>query len=193
MNTKLVRLLSVISAVLTLIIVGEWLYASYAKRQMLLSIKSGIIKPYQADELPRLDLARRTEESYADLAARPLFIKGRRPVNEPDVAKNGGLAESDSFDWQLNGIYSSEKGISALFSHTKTADKKNKSLKITTGDEIEGWKLTEIGKDSVILIKDGNRKEVMLRKPKLKELPQQPSLANAPKIKAETPENKENE
>ena len=193
MNTKLVKLLTVVCAVLALIIVGEWLYASYAKRQMILSIKSGIIKPYQADALPRLDLARRTEESYADLAARPLFIKGRRPVDEPDVSKNGGLVESDSFDWQLNGIYSSEKGISALFSHTKTADKKNKSLKITTGDEIEGWKLTEIGKDSVILNKDSNRKEVMLRKPKLKELPQQANLANAPKIKAETPENKENE
>jgi len=193
MNTKLIKLLTIVCAVLGVIIVGEWLYASYAERQMLLSIKSGAATHYQADKLPELRLARQAEESYADLATRPLFIEGRRPVDEPEVAENGGLVESDSFDWQLNGIYSDKKRISALFSRTKKTGTKNESSKITTGDEIEGWTLTEIGKDSIILEKDNNRKELMLRKPKLKALPEQRKPANVPQSNAETPENNEDE
>lgn len=191
MNTKLIKLLTVVCAVLALIVLGEWLYASYAKRQMLLSIKSGAAQQYQADQLPELELARQTEETYADLVARPLFIQGRRPVDEPEVAKAGEVTDSDTFDWQLDGIYSTEKRVSALFSPTKTKGKKNKSIKITIGDEVEGWKLAEIRKDSVLVEKDSNQKEVMLRKPKLKALPQQKNLASAPKLNEEPPVNAE--
>ncbi|MGR8998827.1 MAG: hypothetical protein ACU88J_07245 [Gammaproteobacteria bacterium] len=196
MNTKLVKLLTVVCAVLALVIVGEWLYASYAKRQMLLSVKSGASKQSQADKLPELELARQTEESYADLVARPLFIQGRKPVEESSTVE---VAESGSFDWQLDGIYSDKKRIAVLLSRTKKTGAKNESLKITSGDEIQGWTLTEIRKDSVILEKSGSRKELMLRKPKLKVLPQQRHRANAPKpneeppVIEETPENNENE
>jgi hypothetical protein len=193
MNTQLAKILTVICAVLAFVIVSEWLYASYAKRQMLLSIKAGDAGQYQADKLPELNLAGQTEETYVDLAARPLFIQGRRPVDEPEVAANGGVVESDSFDWELNGIYSAGKRVSALFSQTKATDKKNKALKISAGDEVDGWNLTEIRSDSVILEKDSNRKEMMLRKPKLKAFPQQRNPANALKRKAETAENNENE
>ena len=193
MNTKLIQLFTIACAVLGVVIVGEWLYASYAERQMLLTIKSGSAMPYQADKLPQLNLTRQAEESYVDLVARPLFIQGRRPVDEPEVTANGGLVESDSFDWQLNGIYSNKERVSALFSSTKKTGTKNETSKITTGDEIEGWILTEIGKDSVIMEKDSNRKELMLRKPKLKALPQNRNTANVPKRNAETPENDNDE
>lgn len=194
MNTKLIQLFTIACAVLGGVIVCEWLYASYAERQMLLSIKSGSARPYQADKLPELNLTRQAEESYVDLVARPLFIQGRRPVDEPEVAANGSLVDSDNFDWQLNGIYSNKERVSALFSRTKKTGAKNETSKNATGDEIEGWTLTEIGKDSVIMEKDGNRKELMLRKPKLKALPLlKRKPANVPKRNAETSENDNNE
>jgi len=192
MNTKLIKLLTIACAVLGVIIVGEWLYASYAKRQMLLSIQSGAATPYQADKLPELNLAQQTEESYVDLAARPLFIEGRRPVAEPEVAGDGSTAESGSFDWQLDGIYSDKKRTSALFSGTKKTGAKYESLKLTTGDEVQGWRLAEIRQDGVTLEKDGNRKDIMLRKPKLKESPpERRKPANVPQLNAKTPENTE--
>ena len=82
MNSKLVSVLAVVCTVLVLIIIGEWLYAVQAQKRTLASTTSKETK-ISLDEMPGIELSRRTEESYADLVARPLFIKGRKPVDEP--------------------------------------------------------------------------------------------------------------
>jgi len=64
------------------IIIGEWLYAVQAQKHVLTSSTSTETK-ISTDEMPGIELTRQSEESYADLVARPLFIKGRKPVDEP--------------------------------------------------------------------------------------------------------------
>ena len=172
MNIKLIKLLVSVCIGLCLIIAGEWLYASYMQHRLLTSISSEKPQDYKTDELPEIELTKQPEESYVDLVARPLFIKGRRPVDEPSPEAAQAAAKSESFDWQLNGVYSTKKTVSALFSRSKSKVAKDNHRKITVGDDLDGWKLTEINKDRVMLKQGSNEKELLLRKPKLKALPQ---------------------
>jgi len=190
MNSKLVSLLASVSILCALIIIGEWYYAVRAKKHALSSTPSAEIK-LAHDEMPGLELTRQSEESYADLVARPLFIKGRRPVEEPSQEGAQALGAVETFDWQLNGIYSSKKGLFALFSRTTTKAPKDNYRKLSTGTDLDGWKLTEIHYDKVILKQGSQQKELLLRKPKSKELskkttmPNQlnaPTMPNAPSI-----------
>jgi hypothetical protein len=155
---------------LGLIIVGEWLFANYTQHRLLTSISSENLPDYKADELPEIDLAKQPEESYVDLVARPLFVKGRRPVDEPRPEAEQAAAKSEAFDWQLTGIYGTKKTVSALFDRPKAKGAKDRIRKITVGDELDGWKLTDISKDKVIFKQGSEEKELLLRKPKLKAL-----------------------
>ena len=179
MNSKLVSLLASVCILCALIIIGEWYYAVRAKKHALSSTPSAEIK-LSHDEMPGLELTRQSEESYADLVARPLFIKGRRPVDEPSPEEAQTIAVANTFDWQLNGVYSSKKGLSALFSRSTTKVPKDNYRKIRSGADLDGWKLTEIHKDKVILKQGSQQKELLLRKPKSKELSKQANMPNIP-------------
>ncbi len=177
MNSKLIKVLVSVCISLCLVIVGEWLYASYMRHRLLASISSAKQQDYKADELPEIDLTKQPEESYVDLVARPLFIKGRKPVDEPrqDAAQAVAI-KPENFDWELSGVYSAKKAVSALFSRSKSKVAKDNYRKITLGDDLDGWKLVEINKDRALLKRGSSEKELPLRKPKSKVLlpPQQP-------------------
>ena len=173
MNNKLIKLLAFSCMGLCLIIAGEYLYASYAQQRLLTSISAQTPQDYKIDALPEIKLGKQPEESYADLVTRPLFLKGRRPVDEPgpeskQAADLAAAAKSLSFDWQLNGVYGTKKNLSALFSRVKTKVAKDNHRKITLGNDLDGWKLTQITKDKIILKQGMNEKELLLRKPKAK-------------------------
>lgn len=170
MNSKLITLLVFACISLSLIIAGEWLYASYTQHRLLTSVSSEKLQDYKADELPEIELTKQPEESYVDLVARPLFVKGRRAVEEPSPEAEQAAAKSESFDWQLTGVYGTKKTVSALFSRAKSKLAKDNFRKITLGDDLDGWKLTEMNKDKVMLKQGANVKELLLRKPKLKVL-----------------------
>ncbi len=172
MNNKLMKLLASVCLGLCLIIVGEWFYASYMQHRLLASINSAKQQDYKVDELPEIELTEQPEESYADLVARPLFIKGRRPVDEPSPEAEQAAAKFESFDWQLTGIYSTKENVSALFSRAKSKLAKDNHRRIRLGDDLDDWKLSEINKDRVMFKQGSNEKELLLRKPKLKALPQ---------------------
>lgn len=172
MNNKLNLVLSIVCVVLILIIGCEWLFAKQAQKKLLNTVVS-TGKKVSHDEMPTIELTAQTEESYADLVERPLFIKGRRPVDEPPPADPQGISKIPvKFDWALNGVYTLKKDLSALFSRTTAKVRKDNYRKIKVGDDLDGWKLSEIQKDKVILKQGSDEKELLLRKPKLKEHPQ---------------------
>jgi hypothetical protein len=172
MNSKLIILLISVCAVLLLIISAEWFFAEQSQ-QKLLATTNATAKNTPPDEMPGVELTKRPEESYDDLVSRPLFIKGRKPVDEPkpDDAQTPAIAMV--FDWELNGVYTKNKGLTALFSRSKVKVPKDNYRKVAVGGDLDGWKLAEIHKDKVILMQGGAQKELLLRKPK----PKQPSLA----------------
>lgn len=171
MNTKLIRLLVAVCIGLCLIIAGEWLYASYKQQRLLTSLSSEKGQDYKTDELPQIELTKQPEESYVDVVARPLFIKGRRPVDEPVPDTAQAAAKADSFDWQLTGVYSTKKTVSGLFSRVKTKVVKDNHRKIGVGEDIDGWKVTEINNDGAVLKQGSSEKTLPLRKAKPKTLP----------------------
>ena len=182
MNNKLVSILASVCIVCVLIIAGEWFYAVQTKKNALASSTSTETK-LSHDEMPDIELTRQSEESYVDLVARPLFIKGRKPVDEPSPEEVQNMAVANIFDWQLNGIYTTKKGLSALFSRSKSKVAKDNHRRIGVGADLDGWKLTEIHQDRAILNQGNEQKELLLRKPKLKDLskkPNQPNIPNAP-------------
>jgi hypothetical protein len=181
MNTKLVSVLAAVCLVCALIIIGEWFYSVQAQKQILSSITSGETTQSD-DEMPGIELTQKSEESYVDLVSRPLFIKGRKPVDEPSPEDELTNAVAKNFDWQLNGVYSTKKGLAALFSRSTSKVPKDNHRKINTGADLDGWKLTEIQKDRAIFKQGDQQKELLLRKPKLKELPNKSRVPNMPNV-----------
>ncbi len=169
MNLKLIKLLAAICAFLSIIILCEGLYALYAQKNLLASIQSSGKQKNAAVELPAIELTKQPETSYTELVNRPLFITGRRPVAEPDSkdAKPAAVA-SQTFNWALNGVYTHKKGLYVLLSRTNTKVAKDNFRKVTKESDIDGWKLTEIYKDKIVVSQGDQTKELPLRKPKPK-------------------------
>ena len=109
-------------------------------------------------------------------------------MDEPSPEDEKTAATANNFDWQLNGVYSSKKGLAALFSRSTSKVPKDNYRKISTGADLDGWKLTEIQKDRAILKQGDQQKELLLRKPKLRDLskkskiPDMPNIPNIPNI-----------
>lgn len=176
MNMKVVKLLVYICIGLGLVTVAEWLYAGYSRRQLVAEIEAVHAQDYKTNLLPQIELARQPEQSYRDLVERPLFIKGRRPAKEAEkeVVVQGPAGQSDNFDWQVNGIFSTRNKISALLSRVKTKVAKDNYRKVAVGDQIDGWKIAEINKDRVVVTQGGKEKELLLHAPKAKDSASQP-------------------
>jgi hypothetical protein len=188
MNIKLIRLLVSACIGLCVVIAAEWLFVTYTQHDLLTSISAEIKQDYKADELPEIELTKLPEESYVDLVARPLFIKGRRPVDEPKPeSEQAAVVKEVVFDWQLNGVYGKGENKSALFSRSKSKVAKDNFRKITVGDDLDGWKLTKINTDKVMFMQGGLEKELLLRKPKLKG-PSPRTNGAVPPVPGATPE-----
>jgi len=177
MNIKIVNFFAIVGAVLFVIIITEWIIFEFSENRLLKSDLSQNRKAPLLNEIPGINLKEKTEESYADLVTRPLFIKGRRPVEESSTDQSDLKPGSDTFDWQLNGVFTTDQGLSALFSRTRSRDAKDRFRKLKENGDLDGWKLTEIHDDKVILIQDEESKELLLSKPKPKELPKTPVQA----------------
>lgn len=180
MNTKLFSALISLCIGCALIIMCEWLYNVWAEHSTLSSLTPVATKTAH-DDMPHIDLTKQKEDSYVDMVARPLFIAGRRPVDEPrpEDLQNMG-APPIIFDWDLHGVYTTAKGLSALFSRSKTKIAKDNYRKISLGADLDGWKLTEIHEDKVLLNQGTQQKELPLRKIKLKNPAQKANDPNIP-------------
>jgi hypothetical protein len=188
MNSKLIAGLASFCIACILIIIGEWLYASWAEKTILTSLTS-TDKKLSPDEMPHIELNEQPEESYVDLVARPLFIKGRKPIDEPSPEEAKNALVPVIFDWELNGVYTTANGLSALFSRSKTKVAKDNYRKIGIGAELDGWKIVEIYQDKALLKQGTQEKELLLRKIKPKDPSKKTTNLNTP----DTTEPQENE
>ncbi len=168
MNIKLIKFLAALCAGLCFLIVCEWLYAIYAHNQLLSSIQAVDTQKKPAAKLPSIELAKKPESSYMDLVARPLFVQGRKPVNESSATAVPVTTSTDTFNWALSGVYTQKNDLYALFSRTTTKVPKDNYRKVTKDNDIDGWKLIEIDKDKVVVSQGGIQKELPLRKSKPK-------------------------
>lgn len=178
MNVKLITLLASLCLALGLIIAGEWLYARQTQAKLL---APAAVKPDPAEPeaLPGVSVAAQSEDSYTALILKPLFIKGRKPVDEPDPEESRTAVPESAFDWELSGIYGKNGRVSALVSRGKVKVIRDNHRRIRIGAELDGWKLADIQNDRVILMRGDARKELLLRKPKPKQVSGRPTPSGA--------------
>lgn len=189
MNNKLIMALGAICGALVLLIAGEWFYAGFS-RQRLLDTQLPKENTAPPETMPEINLTEKDEQSYAELVNRPLFIEGRKPVNEPPPESAVKATEvAINFDWVLNGIYTSANGtVSALLTKTATAKlPKGGHKRLVAGELLDGWKLAEIAGDHVLFTLDGAQKNLPLHKSKPK-APIKPNNGQPPPEGAPVPE-----
>jgi hypothetical protein len=189
-NVKVLKLVSTVCAGLLMIIVMEWLIAKFSENRLLSSIESPVPSNVSNERVPAVDLEAKPEESYVDLVARPLFLKGRKPVEEVSAENEKEQIGNGTFDWRLDGIYTGRNGLSALLSRSKEGGvspapaaagsmpsaqdpkaKPDNFRKVSESEDVDGWRLVQIKTDRVVFELGGEVKELVLRKPKPKELP----------------------
>lgn len=189
MNIGLIKLLATACSVLIAVVCIEWIFGEYVERQLFsgLEIESGA--DYDALALPRIETGRRNEDSFSDMVARPLFIEGRRPTAETAESAGEAAAEAalENFDWQLTGVYTRDRALMGLFSRAQKVAGQANHVKLAVGGEIAGWRLVEIYADKAVLEANGNRRELILRKPKPTQLPQQPKSPALPRRQPTNP------
>lgn len=139
--------------------------------------------PSSAAEIPR-DFALPPLDRYPFFVSRPLFLEGRKPLETEDETIASAIA-SPPPEVELTGILETpEAGQLALL---RSLDGHH-HYRLRPGDSIEGWQLTRIAADHVIL-EQGTREHVLkLIKPR----PQTPGRnrkkpENAPNIRKPVP------
>ena len=144
------------------------------------------------EEATDLNLSDPSEDNYSDLVERPMFIKGRKPVEEP-IPEEMALAtaqKTENVNWELIGIYSTPKGTTAFFSRSNGRLPKDNFRKCKLGDALDGWHLSEINESGVNLTQGTEPKKLPLRKMKPKNpTPTPVSPANATPVPVPAPQN----
>jgi len=165
MNLSLMKLLLGICVFLLVILLMEWLLIGSSDNLPVELPASDQNRQSQEIELPDLVLEKQPLERYSDMVDRPLFIEGRKPVldSEPDGGKQEQVSQID--DLILDGIYSLEGKMNALFRKQK---RDKEYFKKSEGDDISGWLIKELQPDRAILERAGKQQTIMLRKPKLR-------------------------
>ena len=100
-------------------------------------------------------------EDYASVAERPLFLPDRRPPpEEPEDASDEGLPEepAELKDVDFSAVVITPDAVKAWVT---PYSQERRWLRI--GDEIDGWTLTRIGPDSLVLERQGETNEILLR------------------------------
>jgi hypothetical protein len=192
-NIKLVSLLVISIAVLITLIIAEWGSMRLARQALLEDVNKVETRGYDIEELPSIDLLQTSVDEYSEMVNRPLFIKGRRPIE--NIASNAAdpIITGD-FKQTLIGIYGTEQGMSALFKNTSPGVGGPKFYKVFVGDDVEGWKIDEIHNDKVVLSQAGSQQQANLHKPRPKRIaiPKKKKRLAPPKLKQKKSEKKLN-
>lgn len=179
MSANMLKLMLAVSGLLLGILMLEWLVIGSDEAPSAIVAESNESKSFDVD-LPEIKSSGKTQEMYADMVERPLFIDGRRPVEESEET-SASVEESKIEDLTLMGVYIRDELSTAMFD---VQDDKKQYVKKQLGDEISGWLIQEIHADRVVLERDGAMETLLLRKPKLSKAK---AGVKAPKQKRENP------
>lgn len=98
-------------------------------------------------------------EQYDEIIRRPVFVATRRPAAAPDLSP-GHTGEIRLLDmYPVVGVVIA--GEQRLVLIRKAAG--DTVSRIAQGAELDGWTLTEVSRERLVLEKAGNRKEVSLQ------------------------------
>lgn len=154
-------LLGCLTLLLALAVAGEWLWKSAAQRNLRAQLSSSggtVGVSSEGTESKTFELP--PQEDFDAIVERPLFFQGRRPISAEDAV---AATPDKPFDWQLHGIVKGPDGELILLK-----DKAGHHQKLQADEKLDGWELTEIADDRVVLVRGEARQTLLLQKPKPK-------------------------
>lgn len=156
-----------------LIIIGaEWFYVEQYRIKFLSRINEVEGGAFDVDKVPEFKGLKKPISEYIQIANRPLFIEGRKPVPEEEKLDEGEvLAVVEDFDLSLIGVVSTPNGVFALMEDPKAKDRQDRFFKAKQNELIHDWEVAKIWDDKVVMRHDKEITEVALSKPKPKSLP----------------------
>ena len=163
MKKLLIHVLLVLNALLLLLFVVEWFWLH--RDETVAEPVSRITDAENEDSLPVMDLSGQSLDKYLAMVEKPLFIQGRKPIESVEEELPPETS-SDIEQLALMGVYSLEGEYFALIDDKSAQGKKY--FKKKKGDRIAGWVINQIESDRIVLLRGGQKKTVMLRKPKPK-------------------------
>lgn len=110
------------------------------------------VAPRLPDELPDID-------HYAVIAERPLFVSDRRPPSGETESEAPEEEPPAKLEYDLTAVVMSPEGKTALLQ--KPGEKKVE--RALEGDLLDGWTLTQILEDRVVLERQGEKNSIVLR------------------------------
>ncbi|MCP5305417.1 MAG: hypothetical protein H6953_08215 [Chromatiaceae bacterium] len=96
-------------------------------------------------------------EDYAVIIERPLFSSDRRPA-EQEASGDVKLISAGRPQILLSGVVAVQGDYQALVTPGSS-----EAIKVSVGDDIEGWQVAEILPDSLVLTRDSRREVFELR------------------------------
>jgi type II secretory pathway component PulC len=166
-------LLAALSAVMSLVLVGEWFHFRSVRQELSHRSASTGTVANDAEEAPAVEPKTPPLESFDEMTNRPLFLQGRRPPVEDEQEEVAEAPEPKTpLNAKLMGVVLTPSGKTALF-----VDAQGKYKRARKGTAVDGWKVVEIKEDRVTLEQAGEKKDVMLIKPK----PKAPAAAQGAK------------
>ena len=105
-------------------------------------------------------LASRVVGDVSGISERPLFNEDRQPVEIPEPAiPTKQTPTSNAIEYKLVGIVLLPENSHALL------QTKSRELEwVLKGEDIDGWELTSVEPDSVVLVKAGKKVQLMLER-----------------------------
>lgn len=101
-------------------------------------------------------------DQFETMVSRPLFVEGRKPLADTESTDETPVSNSPPPEIQLTGIIETPDAGQIVL----VRGKDGKTKKIKPGDEIDGWKLSELAPDHVILQQGGKEHTLQLIKPR---------------------------
>jgi len=116
------------------------------------------------------------DANIAGILERPLF-SASRAAPEKEVADDDADSDGDEpLDRRLSGVVIGPEGREALFQRSQ-----DKSVAVNVGGKLDGWTVTEIESDHVVLSRDGKDQTIGLLDDKT--APHAPPRAPKPKVR----------
>jgi len=124
---------------------------------------------FTMQEIPDYQFSQQSINDFDDVVQRPLFFKVRKPITPQteDETTEVNIA-SEELDFILTGVINVPSGIYCLLQNPRAKDKKDKFLRLEQGEVVDGWTISEIHPDRIVVGSDGKREEIKLAKPRLR-------------------------
>ncbi len=147
------------------VVLLEWsgLESQLGKRQN--EIASPVESELSFEKISEADFELPVIDSYTDLVERPLFVEGRRPLEEPpdDALQQTNKYQGAKLKAKLMGIYSGSDGMTALILNAE-----GKYVRVKKQDSVDGWQVEALSPNRVTLKQGVETQDLKLHKPKPK-------------------------